>query len=92
MTGRIIVVSDSTSQGGQVPNGALTRDLDAKDIARVGDSFSCPLSYPGGKRHGVNKIVTGHTSFIVDGIPVAVEGASTECGCILIGSANAYVE
>jgi uncharacterized Zn-binding protein involved in type VI secretion len=50
-----------------------------------------PQFYPGGKPHGVNKIVTAHQTSTADGIPVAVHGSKTECGCKLIGKVNATV-
>ena len=48
-------------------------------------------SNPGGKPHGVNKIVTAHDTLIVNGVPVAAEGCTTECGCKLLGSLPATV-
>lgn len=92
MTLKIIVVGDSTDHGGKVISGSPTRDIGGKAIARIGDQVSCPLFYPGGAPHGVNKITTGHDSVTVDDIPVAVHGGKTECGCTLIGSVNADVE
>lgn len=50
-----------------------------------------PLFYPGGKPHGINKIVTAHATLTAGGIPVAVQNCKTECGCKLIGRANATV-
>jgi uncharacterized Zn-binding protein involved in type VI secretion len=86
---KIITVGDKTDHGGSVISGSPTRDIDGKPIARVGDQVSCPQVYPGGKPHGVNKIVTGHAAVTVDGIAVAVDGCVTECGCKLIGSHRA---
>nr|WP_307188925.1 PAAR domain-containing protein [Massilia sp. JS1662] len=54
--------------------------------SKLGNQVDCPQSYPGGKPHGVNKIVTAHSTFTVNGIPVAVYGCTTECGCKLLGS------
>ena len=92
MSLKIITVGDSTDHGGKVISGSPTRDIDGKPIARIGDEVSCPQSYPGGKPHGVNKILTGHATVTVDGIPVAVDDCVTECGCKLIGSHRASVE
>jgi uncharacterized Zn-binding protein involved in type VI secretion len=47
----------------------------------------CPYYYPGGKPHGVNKIVTAHPTLSVGGVPVAVQDCVTECGCKSIGTA-----
>jgi uncharacterized Zn-binding protein involved in type VI secretion len=92
MSKKIIVVGDKTNHGGAVISGSSSRDINGKAVARIGDSVACPMPYPGGKPHGVNKILTGHSTVLADGIPVAVHGSSTECGCTLIGSVNAYVE
>lgn len=91
MSMQIIVVGDSTDHGGKVISGSPTRDIDGKAIARRGDQVSCPQLYPGGKPHGINKIITGHNAVTVDGVPVAIHGSTTECGCKLIGRSRADV-
>ena len=68
-------------------SGSPLHDVDGKPIARLGDLVDCPGYYPGGKPHGVNKIVTAHPTLSVAGIPVAVQDCVTECGCKLIGTA-----
>ena len=88
----IITVGDKTDHGGIVMTGSPTHDIHGRAIARLGDQVSCPLFYPGGKPHGVNKITTAHATFSVNGVLVAVEGCSTECGCKLIGSLPATVD
>jgi len=92
MSKKIITVGDSTDHGGKVISGSPTHDIDGKAIARLHDNVFCPQFYSGGAPHGVNKIITAHEALTVNGIPVAVEGCKTECGCSLIGSANAVVE
>ncbi|WP_426170448.1 PAAR domain-containing protein [Pseudoduganella sp. R-34] len=87
----IITVGDKTSHDGKVISGSPDHDIAGKAIARLGDAVDCPDHYPGGKPHGINKIITAHESLTVGGIPVAVEGCETECGCKLIGSSNASV-
>jgi len=89
---KIIVVGDSTDHGGKVISGSPLHDVDGKPIARLGDQVDCPQHYPGGKPHGINKIVTAHATVSVGGIAVAVEGCVTECGCKLIGSHRASVD
>lgn len=89
MSLKIITVGDKTDHGGTVISGSPDHDIGGRAIARLGDPVSCPQSYPGGKPHGVNKIVTACRSFSVNCVPVAVEGCTTECGCKLIGSAPA---
>jgi len=61
----IIVVGDSTDHGGKVISGSPLHDVDGKPIARLGDPVDCPQQYPGGKPHGVNKIVTAHPCIIL---------------------------
>ena len=88
----IITVGDKTDHGGTVINGSSNHNIRGRAIARLGDQVACPLLYPGGKPHGLNKIVTAHSTLTIDGMPVAVEGCTTECGCKLIGSQPAMVE
>jgi uncharacterized Zn-binding protein involved in type VI secretion len=89
MTLNIIVVGDSTNHGGKVISGSAEHSIEGKAIARLGDKVDCPQLYPGGKPHGINKIITAHASVTVGGIPVAVHDCVTECGCKLIGSSIA---
>jgi uncharacterized Zn-binding protein involved in type VI secretion len=88
---QIIVVGDATDHGGKVITGSPKQDIDGKAIARLGDKVECPQCYPGGKPHGINKIITAHNAVTVDGVPVAIHGSTTECGCKLIGSSRADV-
>ncbi|MGZ5198871.1 MAG: PAAR domain-containing protein [Telluria sp.] len=85
MPRKIIVVGDSTDHGGKVISGSPLHTIEGTPIARLGDQVDCPQHYPGGASHGVNKIVTAHPTVKVGGVPVAVEGCTTECGCKLIG-------
>ena len=91
MTLKIITLGDKTDHGGTVISGSPTHDIHGRAIARLGDRVNCPQSYFGGKPHGVNKIITAHDSMTVNGVPVAVEGCKTECGCKLIGRLPATV-
>ena len=86
---KIIVVGDSTDHGGKVISGSPSHDVGGMPIARLGDLVDCPQHYPGGKPHGVNKIITAHPTISVGGIAVAVENCMTECGCKLIGASIA---
>jgi uncharacterized Zn-binding protein involved in type VI secretion len=93
MTSRIIVVGDSGSHAGaRVVTGSPNEFIDGRAIARKGDLVDCPGKYPGGKPHGVNPITSGLDSFTVDGVPVAVEGHQSACGCVLMGSVDFFVE
>jgi uncharacterized Zn-binding protein involved in type VI secretion len=88
---KIITVGDKTDHGGAVISGSPTHDIRGRAIARLGDQVNCPQSYPRGKPHGVNKITSAYNSFTVNGVLVAVEGCTTQCGCKLIGSLPATV-
>ena len=92
MSLKIITVGDKTDHGGSVISGSPGHDIRGKAIARLGDKVDCPQFYPGGKPHGINKIITAHTKLTIDGLPVAVDGCITECGCKLIGNLPATVD
>ncbi|WP_332876305.1 PAAR domain-containing protein [Massilia sp. S19_KUP03_FR1] len=92
MPKKIITVGDKTDHGGTVINGSPAQDIQGRAIARLGDQVNCPQFYPGGKPHGVNKIITAHPAVTINGVPIAVEGCVTECGCTLIGSLPATVD
>jgi hypothetical protein len=47
-------------------------------IARIGDKAFCP------KHNGPFPIITGDTTFLVDGQPLACEGDYIACGCQLV--------
>jgi len=85
-TKTIITVGDPTDHGGTVISGSPLHTIRGRLIARVGDQVLCPLLHPGGKPHGINKIISGSEIVTIDGIPVAVEGSKTECGCTLLGT------
>lgn len=91
MSLQIITVGDKTDHGGTVISGSPNHDIRGRAIARLGDQVDCPQFYPGGKPHGINKITTASKSFTVNGVQVAVEGSTAECGCTLIGSQPASV-
>lgn len=91
MSLKIITVGDKTDHGGAVISGSPNHNIHGMAIARLGDEVECPRLYPGGKPHGVNKIITAHSSLTANGVSVAVEGCITECGCKLIGSLPATV-
>ncbi|WP_211452814.1 PAAR domain-containing protein [Collimonas antrihumi] len=91
MPRRIITVGDSTDHGGKVISGSPTHQIDGRAIARLDDLVDCPMHYPDGRPHGINKIIEGHATYSVDNKPVAIDGSRTECGCQLIGSVTATV-
>jgi uncharacterized Zn-binding protein involved in type VI secretion len=89
---KIITVGDKTDHGGTVISGSSDHTIRGKAIARLGDKVVCPQFYPGGKPHGINKIISAHNTLKVNGVAVVVEGCKTECGCKLVGSSPANVE
>jgi uncharacterized Zn-binding protein involved in type VI secretion len=88
---KIIVVGDNTDHGGKVISGSANHTIMGKRIARLGDIVWCPQYYPNKRPHGMNKIIEGDDSYLVDGLPVALEGHKSECGCTLIGTMAATI-
>lgn len=78
---RVIRLGDPTSHGGTVVSAASTSIINGKQVARLGDKVTCPL-----KGHGVATIVEGDPAWLIDGIPVALEGHKTSCGASLIST------
>lgn len=72
-----IVVGDTTTSGGTVPETGSTIDIDGLPIARVGDKVICG-------RHGPTVIVSGDPTQIDDNKPWAREGDKCACGCALM--------
>lgn len=89
MARKIIVVGDPTDHGGRVISGSPSHRIGNKAIARLGDMVDCPKRYPNRSPHGVNAIVEGEPDLLIDGIPVALAGHKTACGCSLIGTSSA---
>lgn len=81
-----IVVGDKTSHGGTVCGAAATTSTGGRQIARVGDPVSCPKD-----GHGTEVIITGDSTIIIEGKPVARHGDKTSCGATLISSQSATV-
>lgn len=75
----IILVGDKNVPGGTVMTGSPTDSVFGRAIARIGDTVNCPL-------HGINKIIEGCPTFTVMGVPVALDGHVSECGCALVSS------
>lgn len=82
---KIIRLGDPTSHGGKVVSAANHLKIMDLPVARLGDACTCPL--PG---HNDCVIVEGDSTWLIDGIPVALEGHKTSCGARLIATiANA---
>ena len=85
MPGAMIILGDKTSHGGTVVEASQHSDSGGIGIARVGDKTSCPI-------HGSSPIVSGDTTMIVDGKPVARHGDKTGCGAVLIAGQNVTID
>lgn len=81
MSQPIIRLGDKTTHGGTVIEASPTTDCLGIPVARMGDLVSCPK-----KGHGTCPIVSGDSSYLVDGKPVARDGDKTGCGAVLIAS------
>ncbi|WP_081065904.1 PAAR domain-containing protein [Burkholderia diffusa] len=78
MTRQIIVVGDALAPfGGEVLTGAATDVVDGRAIARREDIVRC-------NEHGINQIMEGEESFMMNGAPAALEGHRAKCGCVLV--------
>ena len=85
MAGPCIRKGDKTSHGGAVIEASPHSDIAGVGIARLGDKVSCPM-------HGNNAIVSGDTTMIVDGKPVARHGDKTACGAVLIAGQQTTID
>lgn len=80
----IIRKGDSTTHGGSVMSGSTTMKFGGVQVARKGDTVSCPI-----KGHGPTTIIEGNPHYLDQGIPVAFHGHRCGCGCTLISSFSA---
>lgn len=78
---RVIRLGDPTTHGGVVVSASGTVIINGKQVARVGDSVTCPI--PG---HGVVTIIEGDPNWQDNGRPIALEGHKTSCGASLIST------
>lgn len=79
---RVIRLGDKTTHGGEVVSAAGNYKIMGKNVAREGDSCTCPI-----KGHGNCQIVGGDPNWKIDGRSVALQGISkTSCGSELISS------
>ncbi|WP_233835923.1 PAAR domain-containing protein [Paraburkholderia sp. ZP32-5] len=75
----IACIGDSTTHGGRIITGSDTMNIMGRKAARRGDLVSCPI-----EGHGVNPIVEGSDMILDNGVPVALHGHRSACGCKLI--------
>lgn len=78
---RVIRLGDSTSHGGVVVSATSALDVMGRPVARLGDQCTCPQ-----RGHSNCVIVEGDPEWLIDGVPVALEGHRTSCGAVLISS------
>lgn len=77
-------LGDPGSHGGTIVTGSPDVILNGKNVARVGDTYACPI-------HGPNPIVEGSPDDFVNGKKVARVGDATECGAVITdGSPDDY--
>jgi uncharacterized Zn-binding protein involved in type VI secretion len=69
-------LGDTGDHGGEIATGSPTGSADGSPIARIGDTYACPI-------HGPNPIVTGSSIYSLDGAQVARIGDSTACGAVI---------
>nr|WP_232428404.1 PAAR domain-containing protein [Burkholderia ubonensis] len=64
------MIGDTTSHGGRVITDSEGHAINGKSIARLHDLADCPVKYPDGRPHGVNKIIEAiRLSWIVPPTP-----------------------
>lgn len=85
MSGPLICLGDKTSHGGVVIQASRNSDVAGVGIARMGDKTVCPT-------HGSAPIISGDSSFIVDGKPAARAGDKTACGATLIAGQQTTID
>lgn len=73
---RVVRIGDPGSHGGSVTSGSPDVLANGLQVARVGDTYSCPV-------HGPNPITSGSPDAFANGQAVARVGDSTACGATL---------
>lgn len=73
---KLIRVGDPGSHGGAVATGSPNVYCNGRRVARVGDTYACPI-------HGPNPIVSGSPDTFANGQAVARVGDATACGATL---------
>lgn len=74
-------LGDSGSHGGAITTGSQDVFSNGKPVARVGDTYACPV-------HGSNSIVKGSSSVFANGLAVARLGDGTSCGAVITGGSS----
>ena len=76
-------LGNTSTHGGQIITASPNVKANGIAVARLGDTFDCPT-------HGPNPIMSNPvTRNRANGSPIAVVGAQTQCGAVIIaGSPN----
>jgi uncharacterized Zn-binding protein involved in type VI secretion len=77
----ILRLGDPGSHGGEVCTACERTYAENILIARIGDTYCCPI-------HGPNPIVSGCTRTFVENQLVAYNGSISSCGATLIATAE----
>lgn len=81
---RVVRIGDPGSHGGVVVTGSPDVYVNDLKVARVGDTYACPI-------HGANPIVSGSPDTYANDSNVARVGDTTACGATLVdGSPDTY--
>jgi uncharacterized Zn-binding protein involved in type VI secretion len=72
---------DPGTHGGEVCTSATRTKAEGILIARIGDTYCCPL-------HGPNPIITGASRTKTEGALDAFDGSKTSCGASIIATAT----
>jgi uncharacterized Zn-binding protein involved in type VI secretion len=71
-------VGDPGSHGGSIITGAPDFFDDGKAVARLNDSYACPI-------HGVQPIIQASPDYFCNGRGVVRHGDQAACGATMIG-------
>lgn len=85
MSPAIVRLGDTGSHGGVVSTASPDVEARGERVARVGDTYDCPV-------HGPNPIVEGSAGVTANGQPVARHGDATSCGATLVSSIDVEVD
>jgi uncharacterized Zn-binding protein involved in type VI secretion len=81
---KVVRVGDPGSHGGAVSTGSPDVTANGIAVARVGDTYNCPI-------HGPNPITSGSPDTFANGQAIARVGDSTACGATLVdGSPDTF--
>jgi uncharacterized Zn-binding protein involved in type VI secretion len=75
----IIRLNDRHTGGGAVTQGSTTCIFMDRPVARLHDRVTCP-------KHGDNRIATATSGAFDNGLEIAQDNDTCECGCRLISS------